>query len=131
MSGGDYVYSIAFPNMFTNSKTNLIDGKDATASNLKLLLKSRRGSLIGDPNFGTDLMMVFFNQNSPILADLIVDEIYTTIVTMVPQISVDRKDITIESDGVDVVANLKLVNKEDFTTNLYQINLTNTEYSEE
>lgn len=125
------MYSIAFPNMFSNSKTNLVEGKKATASNLKLLLKSRSGSLFGDPNFGTELMMVFFNQNSPILADLIIDEIYTTIVTMMPQIIVSRKDITIESNGVDVVANLRLTNKEDFTTNLYQINLTNTEYSEE
>ena len=125
------MYSIAFPNMFTSSKTNLVEDKEATMSNLKLLLKSRRGSLFGDPNFGTDLMMVFFNQNSPILADLIIDEIYTIIVTMMPQILVSRKDITIFSDGVDVLANLKLTNKVDYTTNLYQINLTNTEYSEE
>ena len=125
------MYSIAFPNMFSNSKTNLVEGKKATASNLKLLILSRRGSLLGDPNYGTDLMMAFFNQNSPILADLIIDEIYTTIVTGMPQIMVDRKDITVVSDGVDVIANLKLTNKEDFTTDLYQINLTNTEYSEE
>ena len=100
-------------------------------SNLKLLLKSVRGSLLGDPDFGTDLMMVYFNQNSPILADMIIDEIYTTIVTMMPQIGITRKSITIESDGVDIIAKLRLTNKLDYTTNLYQINLTNTEYSED
>jgi hypothetical protein len=44
-----------------------------------------------------------------------------------PQIKVDRKDITVTSDRASVFANIKAINLLDFTTNLYNINLTDSE----
>ena len=125
------MYSIAFPNMFITTGTRLLKDKDATMSNLKLLLSSVKGTLFGDPDFGTDLVSAVFNQNSQVLVDLLIDEIYTTITQNMPQIGISRKSISITSDGVNVYANLQITNKLDYTTNLYQINLTNTEFSEE
>ena len=119
------MYSLSFPNMFSNAcKTTMFVDYDATLSNLKLLLNSDRRSLYGDPYFGTALKRMLFEQNGLLLKDLIIDEIYTTILTFMPQIYVDRKDITVTSDGVNVFTSLRCTNLIDFTTNLYSINLT-------
>ena len=119
------MYSLAFPNMFSNAcKTDIVADYDATLSNLKLLLNSERMSLYGDPYFGTILKRMLFEQKGLLLKDLIEDEIYTTIITFMPQLFIDRNDIRITSDGVNVYTNLKCTNLIDFTTNLYSINLT-------
>lgn len=122
---GDFVYSIAFPKMFSNTRTLLFKDKEATASNLVLLLNSNKMTLFGDPYFGTSLRRAIFEQNDGILVDLVVDEIYTTIVTFMPQIQINRNDITLTQDGVDVFCNIKCLDLTDYTTNLYSINLTN------
>lgn len=118
------MYSIAFPNMFDNSRTKLYKDTKATASNLWLLLKSDKLTLFGDPYFGTSLKKAIFEQNDSILKDLLIDEIYTVIITFMPQIQLSRKNIDIISDGVDVFAKITCTDLTDFTTNLYEINLT-------
>lgn len=118
------MYSISFPNMFDNVKTKLYKDTKATASNLWLLLKSDKLTLFGDPYFGTSLKKAIFEQNDSILKDLLIDEIYTVIVTFMPQIKLSRKNIDISSDGVDVFAKITCTDLTDFTTNLYKINLT-------
>jgi phage baseplate assembly protein W len=105
----------------------IIEDHAATASNLKLLLASDKYSLLGDPYYGTNLKRLMFEQNNQILRDLIIDDIYTAILTFMPQIKVDRKDITVTSDRASVFANIKAINLLDFTTNLYNINLTDSE----
>lgn len=119
------MYSIAFPKMFSDTRTLLFKDSKATASNLVLLLNSSKMTLFGDPYFGTSLRRAIFEQNDGILLDLVVDEIYTTIVTFMPQIQVKRNDITLTQDGVDVFCNIKCLDLTDYTTNLYSINLTN------
>lgn len=52
--------SLAFPNILTSSKVNIISDKEATYSNLYLLLNSNKGSLFGDPYYGTDLIKYIF-----------------------------------------------------------------------
>ena len=119
------MYSLAFPNMFKCAyRTEIVSDEDATRSNLKLLLNSERQSLFGDPYYGTALRKMLFEQNSFLLKDLIIDEIYTSIITFMPQIRVNRKDITVVSDGYEVHARIKCVNLIDYTVNLYDINLT-------
>ena len=119
------MYSLAFPNMFSNAyNTKLIKDYDATLNNLKLLLNSERKSLYGDPYYGTALKRMLYEQNSILLKDLIIDELYTTIITFMPQIFVNRNDITVSSDGYSVYATLKCTNLIDYTVNLYTINLT-------
>lgn len=118
------MYAISFPKMFSDTKTLLFKDTNATASNLWLLLKSDKLSLFGDPYFGTSLKKVIFEQNDSILIDLIVDEIYSTITTFMPQIQVLRNNITLTSNNVDIFCNIKCTDLTDYTTNLYQINLT-------
>ena len=119
------MYSIAFPDIFTNGiKTNIFKDEDATKSNLKLLLNSERYSLFGDPYYGTALKRILFEQNSMLLKDIIIDEIYTTILTFMPQIRVERQDITITTEEYNVYARIKCLNLTNYTVNLYLINLT-------
>ena len=121
------MHSIAFPNMLGNSSTNLVQDKAATLSNTKLLLMSMKTSLFGDPDFGTNLLRLMFEQNNIVLRDLVVDDIYTAIAIYIPQIVVNRSDIVVVSDGVDIFVSFKGTNQLDFTVDTYTINLTKDE----
>ena len=118
------MYSISFPKMFNDTKTLLLKNTEATASNLWLLLKSDKRALFGDPFFGTSLKRAIFEQNDGILVDLVIDEIFTSITTFMPQIKLYRENIKLTSDGVDVFCNITCTDLTDYTTNLYKINLT-------
>lgn len=58
------------------------------------------------------------------LKDLVIDEIYTTIVEFIPQLIINRNDIKIIQKKTNLYATFKAVNMLDYTTNLYEINLT-------
>ena len=121
------MYSINFPKMFTSSKTLLLEDHAATLSNLKLLLASDRGGLFGDPYYGTILKRFIFDQNDLIVKDLIIDAIYSAIITFMPQISIERNNITITSDETDVYASIYCINIIDYETDMYNINLTSSD----
>lgn len=121
------MYSLDFPNMLNSTTTRVIKDRAASLSNLILLLKSDRNSLLGDPYFGTNLKNFLFNQNNIVLRDVIVDEIYTAIKTFLPQISVERKNISVTSDGDSVYVNIKALNLLDYTLDSYNLNLINAE----
>lgn len=121
------IYSLAFPNMFSSESVNVYKDKQATMTNLKLLLASEVTSLFGDPGYGSRLMKTIYSQNDLILRDLVIDEIYTCIKTYMPQIIVDRKDIVITADDDGLYAEIKVVNALDYTLDLYKIQLTDTD----
>lgn len=115
--------SIAFPVMFTNTQANVVSDHEATAQNLKLLLYADRGSLFGDPYYGTILKRLMFEQNDVVLRDIVIDAIYTAIQQFLPQIKVKRKDITIVQDGAKLYVTIKAINMLDFQPDMYNINL--------
>ena len=121
------MYSLSFPDMFTSSRTKLYDGREATLSNLKLLLQSFKGNLLGDPYYGTNLHKIIYSNNHQILKDLIIDDIYTAIAEFMPQLKVARNNIIIYGDGVNLYATINATNLLNYTNNLYEINLTETE----
>lgn len=120
------IKSISFPNMFTRTVTNTVDNYDATLQNLKMLLWSEKGELFGDPEFGTGLKRYLYDQNDYILADLIIDNVYDAIATFMPQLYITRNDIRIEIELAKVIVTIRALNKLDFTTNLYNIVLLDT-----
>lgn len=113
--------SIKFPDMLKSVTTNIVTDHDATMSNLKLLLLSDRGSLLGDPYFGTNLKRLMFDQNNYVLRDVVIDDIYTAILQFLPQILVKRKDITINADKTRVQINIKAQNMLDYTLDTYNL----------
>lgn len=121
--------SIAFPDILTNSKTILYNDREATVSNLKLLLLSDKTSLLGDPYFGTNLKAMIFEQGSVALRDIVIDDVYTAIITFMPQIQLTRDNIDVEIDDTTVTIQIQCVNKVNFKTDLYTIKLTDGDYS--
>lgn len=115
--------SIAFPNMLGASNTNLVYDKDAVRSNLELLINVERKSLFGDPAFGLALKKVLFEQNGSIIVDLLIDELYTSIMTFIPQVVLDRKDIRIVCQGSSLVAQVRCTYRIDNTSDLFSIAL--------
>ena len=68
-----------------------------------------------------------FNQNNQVLRDIVIDDIYTAILTFMPQLVVNRKDITVTSNGANIYVAIRALNLLDYTTDLYNINLTQSE----
>lgn len=119
------LYSIAFPDMMTINRIRLVTDKDATYSNLYLILKTvTKDCLFGDPYYGTNLLRVIYQQNSVLVRELVVDEIYTAIVTYIPQLKLTRKNITVQSKGTKLFAEIKAINMLDQQLNLFEIELT-------
>ena len=61
--------SIAFPDMVSQTTTNTFEDHQATMTNLKLLLLSDKGSLLGDPYYGTSLKKLILEQNNIVIKD--------------------------------------------------------------
>lgn len=121
------MYSISFPKMVTNTHTILVQDHEATYQNLRLMLLSAKNTLLGDPYFGTNLKKLTFEQNNQVLRDLVIDDIYTSVLTFIPQLVLKRSDITITSDRYKVYAKIKATNLIDYQLNTYNINLTQYE----
>lgn len=121
------LYSLAFPNMFSSEKVNIYKDKQATMTNLKLLLSTEVTSLFGDPGYGSNLMQAIYSQNNIILRDLVIDEIYTCIKTYMPQIIVERKNIRVVSENTSLYAEIRAMNAEDYSIDLYKIRLLDTD----
>lgn len=115
--------SIDFPKMFKSTSTNIVSDKEATEKNLKWLLQSEKGELFGDPFYGIRLKRYIYEQNNSVLKDIIIDEIYTQLCLFMPQLVIKRNDITIEQDRekAKLYANIKALNRLDYTTNLFNI----------
>lgn len=114
--------SLGFPKMFNLSSTVVItDSHKATQRNLKSLLLSEKGELFGDPFFGLRLKKYLFNQNDSVLKDIIIDEIYTQIALFMPQLTCNRNDITIIQKDARLIASIKVTNKIDFKTDMFNI----------
>ena len=47
-----------------------------------------------------------------------------------PQLRVKRDDISVESDGIDIYASFTALNLLNYTTDLYNIKLTNNEFQD-
>ena len=108
------ITSISFPNMFSTGSTKIKYDRDATKQNLLLLLMATKQSLLGDPNFGTNIKKLIFEQNSNILRDIVIDEIYSNIQVFLPQIKVQRKDIELVAQGNTLYVNVKASNMIDY-----------------
>jgi phage baseplate assembly protein W len=118
------VNSINFPTIFSGTRTLLKEDSAATLQNIHLLLESCKGELFGDPEFGAKLKRYIYEQNNFILRDIIIDELLVCLQNYIPQIGVSRKGITLESNGVSIIATINCINRLDGTSNLYQISLT-------
>lgn len=118
------MYSFGFPRMLNHTTANLFQDKEAIRSNMILLLSSERDTLFGDPYFGCQLKKYLFEQSNSIVVDLLIDQLYTTIITFMPQVGITRKDITVYTDNTTIYAQIKYYYIIDNTSDLFTIKLT-------
>ena len=116
--------SIKFPKMFNTNSTRVwrpSEYNEATVQNTKLLLRCERGELIGDPYFGLLIKHFMFDPNSYVLRDQIIDMIYTQLSKFIPQVKVERKNITVYQDKEKgkLYCEFTGVNQIDYITNTY------------
>ena len=112
--------SIKFPKMFNTSNTRVWqqnEHHEATLQNTALTIFSERGELFGDPYFGVLFKHFLFEQNSGVMRDHLIDMIYTQLALMVPQLRVERKNISIIRDRNKgkLYCTIQAVNQIDFT----------------
>lgn len=115
------VKSLEFPNMLYHNAAQTVSDNAATMQNLKLMLGSEKGQFLFDPFFGVRLKRYMFEQNNYVLRDILLDEIYEQIVYLMPQITVDKKNIKLESDRNKLYVTIKAISKIDFTLNTYNL----------
>lgn len=116
--------SFNFPDMLNSARANLIEDREATISNMRLLLASWKTSLFGDPYFGTNIKSYIYDQNNVVLKDLIIDDIVLSLHEFMPQISVQRRDIIITQKKNDLYATITCINKLDSLEMNFTIKLT-------
>lgn len=124
--------SIQFPKMFNSSSTNVTTTNlQATMQNLLALLGSEKREFLGDPDFGVAIKRYIFEQNNYVLRDIIIDELFTQISLFIPQVIINRKDISIIQNGngkrARLEATIKVTNRLDFTTNMFSLVLFDNE----
>ena len=119
--------SIAFPKMIKNNHVQTASDYDATLQNMKLLLGSEKGEFRFDPFFGIRLKRYLFEQNNPVLMDVLIDEIYEQLVIFMPQLIITRSDITLTKDTAKDYVNIKARKQKDFELNSYNLVLFNNQ----
>lgn len=118
------MYSIAFPQIFNGSTINLYKDADAVKSNLKNLLASNRGGLFGDPHYGTALKPILWDQAADaMMKELIKDEVYEAVLSYMPQSTIDRDNILVESVGNYVRVSIRAENDLGIVSDLMEITL--------
>lgn len=99
-----YTKSIKHPQMFglISGKTDLDDNIISINRCLGLLLTSAKGELFGQPDFGSKLYEMLFDQYSQTYEETVKQEIVDTITKYETRISIDTNDITIKqnTDGL-------------------------------
>lgn len=115
--------SLSFPNMFTKTKTLTVNDLEATKQNTFAVANCEKGEFVFDPYFGLRLKSFLFEQNSVILKDIIIDDIYEQIALFIPQLKVQRRDIKVVADKMKgkITCSFKATNQVDFTTDTYNL----------
>lgn len=119
--------AVQFPNMIFNNQTNIVYDYNATLQNLTALILSSKKTLFGDPYFGTNIKKLIYDRNSAVLRDIVIDDVFTAITMFMPQIRVERRNITVESSGSSLYINIKAQNLLDYSFDDYTINMLNIE----
>lgn len=104
-----YHNSIRHPNIFSskNGKTVVSINNNSINNCLRLLFTTSKGELLGDPQFGSNLMKLVYEPNDIILQDMVTQDIIETISKYETRITVDTSMITFNIDINTVYINVQ------------------------
>ena len=82
----------------TNGVFKYTDDMALAKEYLKMLLLTPKGSLLGDPLYGTTLVQLLGLPNDFITEQLVIDDIYESVTTYMQEITLLRKNIVVTRD---------------------------------
>lgn len=110
-------------NRITDSIT-LSDNTKSINECLSILLRTRPGEMLGDPDWGCNLISRVFQYQGVIVESLIREDITSAIEKYEPRISMDSNDIIIDTDGNTVHIYINYTIKETGEVNQYNMDIT-------
>ena len=78
--------------------------------NLKVLLETKKGTLIGDPDFGSNLYQLLFEPANEVTANLIRQEVAYTIENYNDNTVVEKIDVTYKSHTIQLNIRYRVLN---------------------
>lgn len=99
--------TISFPIIFNhnNGKTNTSKSSKSINECLFLLINATKNEMLGDPNYGADLMSNAFDFSGNILEEILRNKILTSISLYEKRIEVSNNDITFETnDNIIIIS---------------------------
>ena len=118
--------TFGFPHIvdrITDSIT-LSDNTKSINECLSILLRTRPGEMLGDPDWGCNLISRVFQYQGVIVESLIREDITSAIEKYEPRILMDSNDIVIDTDGNTVHIYINYTIKETGEVNQYNMDIT-------
>lgn len=118
--------TFSFPHMIDRSTKKAILSQDRKSINecLGILLRTRRGELLGDPEYGCSLIERIFMYEGIIVEQLIKEDIMNAINKFEPRVYTDTSMISIIQDTRVVRIFIQYVIKETGVVNDYNMEIT-------
>lgn len=116
----------SFPQLVNRSsrKIELSTGNKSINECLGILLRTRPGELLGDPNYGCNLIDRIFMYNGVVVQTLIIEDILSAISKYEPRIIVTDNDIVLEQDKQVIRIYIQYVVKETGQVNEFNMEVT-------
>lgn len=118
--------TFSFPQVINRTTRKIEMSTDTKSINecLGILLRTRPGELLGDPNYGCHLIERVFMYNGVVVQPLIRDDILNAIADYEPRIKCDQNDITIVQDGELIQIYIQYTIKETNEVNTFNLELS-------
>lgn len=118
--------TFSFPQLVNRTTRKIELSKNTKSINecLGILLRTRPGELLGDPNYGCYLIDRVFRYNGILIESLIKEDIQNAIQKYEPRIEVNSNDIYLEQAGRILRIYLQYTIKETGEVNKYNMELT-------
>ena len=98
-------------NLLTNlGNVRLKSSLEKFKEDLRILLETKRGTLIGDPAFGSNLYQILFEPANESTAALIRQEVATTIEKYYTTVSIQQIDINFKLNTVQISIFFNIIN---------------------
>ena len=121
--------TFSFPRMvdMRTRKTQLSSTYKSINECLSILLRTRKGELLGDPNYGCNLLERVFMYNGVIVEQLIKEDIVDAISKYEPRINITTNDIYIEKDTRTIRIYLQYEIKTSGEINEFNLEITDSD----
>ena len=118
--------TFSFPQLVNRTTRKIELSKNTKSINecLGILLRTRPGELLGDPDYGCYLIDRVFRYNGVIIESLIKEDIMNAVQKYEPRIEMSTSDIYLEQDGRILRIYIQYTIKETGEVNDYNMELT-------